>query len=439
MKHLEFLNNIDRRDFLKVLSITGAAGLIYPKNLIAELTDTKSRVVIVEDSKATKGISIKQDVVQIMINEGIKSLSQENDLGEAWKLLLPNINLSSKISIKVNCINSNMPTHTEVTYSVVNALTKMMFDSTPFPENNIIIFDRSSYALRNCKYSTNTSSEGVRCFGTNTSGYGYSSEGYDVNGVTQKLSKIVTEGSDYLINISVLKNHNQAGVTLCMKNHYGTCNNLNQRMHSNHCDPYIAALNKLPPIATKQKVNICDALFGVKAGGPGGSPQFSPNKIFISTDVVAVDYWGRRLLQESGCNTISRAHHVDTAANEYNLGTNDPVMMDIVNITDPSSTEFYPENNILDGIELQQNTPNPFNDKTLIKFFLSVPSEVNLSIYNLNGEYICNLIQKYLPDGWHQLHWDGSNSEGKAVSSGIYICTLKTKSSERSMIMQFAK
>ena len=49
-------------------------------------------------------------------------------------------------------------------------------------------------------------------------------------------------------------------------------------------------------------------------------------------DIVAVDYWGRKILAENGCNTFSMASHIDTAAKRYHLGTNDPSQMEIKNI-----------------------------------------------------------------------------------------------------------
>ena len=65
--------------------------------------------------------------------------------------------------------------------------------------------------------------------------------------------------SDYMINLSVLKNHGTAGVTLSMKNHYGTCDDPGS-IHGGYCDPYIPALNNLSPIRDKQVLNICDAI-----------------------------------------------------------------------------------------------------------------------------------------------------------------------------------
>ncbi len=272
-----------------------------------------------------------------MTDSGIQSLTGLHDIGEAWKSIFPFINSSSVIAIKVNCINSNMPTHPEVTNAVVNGLKMMSFGGELFPENNIIIYDRVSTELIECGYTVNYTDIGVRCYGTG--GAGYSSEYYDVNGTNQTISKIVTEEADYLINISVLKNHNMSGVTLCLKNHYGTCR-FPSLLHRTDCDPYIPALNALAPIRNKHCLNICDAILGIYTGGPTGLPQFAPNTLIMSKDIVAVDYWGREILADNGCPTISDAHHIDTAASApYNLGTNDPAQMEVVYVNDPTPVE----------------------------------------------------------------------------------------------------
>jgi uncharacterized protein (DUF362 family) len=269
-----------------------------------------------------------------MVDSAIRTLAETHDLGEAWKALFPGIDSSSTIAIKVNCINRYLSSHPEVAYAVAEGLKKMSFGGNPFPENNIIIFDRTDSELQRGGYTLNTSSTGIRVFGTDSSGVGYSSETYDVNGITQRLSRIVTEMADYLIDISVLKYLSVSGVTLCLKNHYGTCDRPGS-LHGNHCDPYIPALNALLPIQGKQCVNICDALFGIYSGG--SVPQFAPNKIIMSQDVVAADFWGRKILEDKGSAGISDAHHIDTAAQPpYNLGTNDPSQMVVVEILEPT-------------------------------------------------------------------------------------------------------
>lgn len=431
-----FFNSLDRRTFLKIASLTGLGGLVFPRSLLSSTGPLDpSRVLLIEDSGATSGTTINAAVTQSMMDCGMMSYTGQYDVGEAWKSLFPGIDATRVIAIKVNCINSSLSTHPEVANAIANGLTQMMFGGTPFPANNIIIFDRTNWELQSAGYTTNTSTTGIRCFGTNASGVGYSTETYNVNGSTQRLSTIVTELSDYIVNASVLKNHNTAGVTMCLKNHYGTCNSPGS-LHGGDCDPYIPALNALAPIRDKQCVNICDALLGIYTGGPSGSPQFAANTLIISQDIVAADYWGREILEDNGCTTIPDAHHIDTAAGApYNLGTNDPGQMDVEHIVDPSGTDSPTRT----GFILQQNQPNPFSDRTSVGFHVPGAAAVTLTVFNPEGRRVRKLADRTMASGWHRLEWDGKTDAGKIAAAGVYYCQLRTADFQKAVIMQKVK
>lgn len=322
------LNKMDRRSFIKIASIAGAAGLSYPLIGCSESATTSS-----EDDSSSYTSSINQDTANAMMNEGIKELTQLTDVGDAWKSIMSGITASSVIAIKVNCRSASLPTHVEVVNAVIEGLKQMSFAGVTFPENNIVIYDNFKAYLSESGYTINTSSNGVRCY-TATN---YSSTSYSVNGISQKLCTLVTDTADFLINIAVLKNHNSmAGATLCMKNHFGTCQSP-RSMHINYGDPYIGALNAVAPIKNKQCINILDAIYGAHEGGPYGGPTFVANKILMSQDIVAVDYLGREILETNGSSTVSWATYIDSAAN-YGIGTNNPDEMEIVNITNPTGT-----------------------------------------------------------------------------------------------------
>jgi hypothetical protein len=77
------------------------------------------------------------------------------------------------------------------------------------------------------------------------------------------------------------------------------------------------------------------------------------------------------------------------------------------------------------GIVLQQPYPNPFNDRTVIKYTLPDTRHVTLAIYNLEGRWIRTILAKTLSAGVHQVIWDGCNHFGSQVSSGIYFVQFK--------------
>ncbi len=80
---------------------------------------------------------------------------------------------------------------------------------------------------------------------------------------------------------------------------------------------------------------------------------------------------------------------------------------------------------IPDGYKLYQNYPNPFNPKTKIRFTLPKPEKVNITIYDIRGRRIAELIDDLMTEGGHEIEFD---SERYSISSGVYIYRLRTPS-----------
>ncbi|MEA2030065.1 MAG: FlgD immunoglobulin-like domain containing protein [candidate division Zixibacteria bacterium] len=75
---------------------------------------------------------------------------------------------------------------------------------------------------------------------------------------------------------------------------------------------------------------------------------------------------------------------------------------------------------------LAQNHPNPFNPSTTIKFQLPSKSFVELSIYDVLGRKVKNIVHETVPAGAHSVIWDGCNESGEYVGSGIYFYRLSS-------------
>ena len=80
---------------------------------------------------------------------------------------------------------------------------------------------------------------------------------------------------------------------------------------------------------------------------------------------------------------------------------------------------------------LAQNYPNPFNPETWIPYQLSKSTEVSIHIHNIAGHLVRSLELGLKPTGSYMTpataaYWDGKNSVGERVASGIYFYTLQT-------------
>ena len=64
--------------------------------------------------------------------------------------------------------------------------------------------------------------------------------------------------------------------------------------------------------------------------------------------------------------------------------------------------------------------PNPFNPKTTIAFDLPERKEVALQVFNINGGLVQTLIRSKLSPGKYSFDWEGTDQDGRSVTSGVY-------------------
>jgi len=76
---------------------------------------------------------------------------------------------------------------------------------------------------------------------------------------------------------------------------------------------------------------------------------------------------------------------------------------------------------------LYQNTPNPFNPSTVIRFDLPESSQLNLTVFNVLGQEIRTLLDGVQPAGTHSVEWDGRDAWGRDAASGVYLYKLCTE------------
>jgi hypothetical protein len=84
---------------------------------------------------------------------------------------------------------------------------------------------------------------------------------------------------------------------------------------------------------------------------------------------------------------------------------------------------------------LEQNYPNPFNPATTIRFSLIEPAAVSLRIYDAAGRLVRVLAEGPLSAGTYARAWNGTDSRGAAVSSGVYLYRLDAGSFSRTRKM----
>ncbi len=329
----------NRREFLKkcltgaaVLGASGRMGLLSPAEEGAALA--KSRVVIARDA-LLRGTSATVDSRRMLslLDRAMQALFDRDNPIEAWKKL---VRPGEMVGLKVNALGGRgLSSNLQLVEAICERLQEAGIKAT-----DIVVWDRDSDEMEHVGFHVVTGGNRVQCFGTDR--VDYEQELATYGSVGSRLSKILTQRCNVLINVPVLKDHDGAGITMALKNMYGVIHNPN-KYHPNGCNPYIADLNMLPEIRSKMRLTIGDATTACFEGGPGYKPEYSwkNNALLVSQDPVALDYTGWQIIErkraEKGLKTLEgdkRAPtYITTAADaRHRLGMNDPRRIVVVEV-----------------------------------------------------------------------------------------------------------
>ncbi len=77
------------------------------------------------------------------------------------------------------------------------------------------------------------------------------------------------------------------------------------------------------------------------------------------------------------------------------------------------------------GFNINTLFPNPFNNSIQVGFTISDPGYVNISIYDIAGKWVFNLVGKNMQRGMHNIVWKGNDVKGDLVASGSYFVVMK--------------
>ncbi len=287
---------------------------------------------------------VDQNIVDQMVALGVKTLTGQENLSDAWHQLIPDYQSGKAIAIKVNFNNSwgyddddaCIDALPQIINSIAAGLTKIrvqqediwVYDATrQIPDrfrqlissaySGIAFFDNSGAraGVQSSTFSSTASSARVDFSGTNY-------------GCVQKLTDVLVNAA-YLINIPIMKKHSSAGITLSLKNHIGSIDlfssncedihhyiDLDDSQYSPTSNP-IVSINKNPNISDKTVLIIGDGLFGGASSNLNPPERWtsfnngSPNMLFFAVDPVAVDsvmfdYLNRESIVANGSEDILR-------------------------------------------------------------------------------------------------------------------------------------
>ena len=72
-----------------------------------------------------------------------------------------------------------------------------------------------------------------------------------------------------------------------------------------------------------------------------------------------------------------------------------------------------------------QNHPNPFNQVTTLRYELPQDAMVNITIYDMMGRVVKNLVNSQQNAGYKSIQWNATNNAGQPISAGLYLYTIQ--------------
>lgn len=327
MNHMIARNRISRRDVLKGLA-AGFAVSAVPRSLAAVPDEEgKPRIIRVECDRLWTNGRRDPEAISEMIERGLTALTGKASGGEVWKSLL---GPRRRIGLKINLLGRpRIYTAPELAEQVTGGLVRAGIEG-----KDIIVWDRPEHHFRQTAFKL-----GRGRFGESVEGGGSYSFSYkDPRSYVETsacgllpVDLIPLTRTEATINLPVIKDHMDSGVTGALKNIAFGCFHTIPQCHDNHCDPFIAEacehflkVNPVPLI-------ILDATEGCFDGGPvpdRASGIWRESALYFASDPVALDRAAGAVIarkrKEAGLADVGPiSRHIDTAA-ARKLGQGDP-------------------------------------------------------------------------------------------------------------------
>ena len=279
------------------------------------------KVVAVSHARAHRRGQYQAGPIHSMLGVGMRTLTGLDDDIAAWSSLFEP---SDTVGIKLNAVaRPYLISSPVLVREIIGMLLRIGIKT-----HDIVVYDRYRLSFKEAGFDT-WLPEGVRWTAASerVQPYQMDMEGYDRDQYVQislvhpihtadfslddphiqrsYVCRFLAREVNKVINLSVLKHHRAAGVSLALKNlSHGFVNNVS-RSHvtttANACGVFIPTVVGMPIIRRKVVLNIVDGIRGAYHGGPGPSVQpyiWSNNTLYFSTDPVALDKTAWRDIDE---------------------------------------------------------------------------------------------------------------------------------------------
>jgi hypothetical protein len=201
--------------------------------------------------------------------------------------------------------------------------------------------------------------------------------------------------------------------------------------------PIHAHLAGVPSSTAAQISGLGSRYFLATAGGATGRPQLyltGDSSREYAAHVLTLDRSGARIVYPVSItegrsditeipldwSDIAFFTIVVSVVDELQIGASTLVTVDNLSAVGVLPPEARPR------LELAPNYPNPFSASTTIAFALSASADVHLAVIDAAGRLVRTLAKRALPEGHHEIIWDGLDDRGARSSPGVYAVRLQS-------------
>jgi len=327
-------NDMNRREMLRHTALGGAATalgihasrgkpavaapakLVHPVNVRGP-----GHVVRVHTPGLKQGFFPDPRAARAAVDKAVMTLAGEDDPGRAW---LRFITPQDRVGIKINCLGTRMVSSMkEVVWAVADGIRE-----AGVKDENIVIIDMFASNMMGGRYNQQHNKSKMRVFAHKEGTY---QKSWVNAGPSRARFADVFLWTTAVINIPVIKDHDLAGVTCCMKNMtFGVV----EKPHINHhiVNEAIAHLWALDEIRSRVRLNLIDGSSILYDGGPKYNRKalITHDSIYATTDPVAMDALAFELIEAkraaNGYKTlkdVGRSPDFLNLASEMGLGIAD--------------------------------------------------------------------------------------------------------------------
>lgn len=179
-----------------------------------------------------------------------------------------------------------------------------------------------------------------------------------------------------------------------------------------------------------------------------GSTNLTERKVDHSIKVSKLDDDNLRLICYSNtnaafqdsCGTVLNMDFIVNQEGRYKINFQEPIIANnaaqniltdtsnAIIIVKPKQSSIQINNNTKpEEYNLKKVYPNPFNAVINIEFALPEKNMIKINIFDVQGKHITTLVNQSLSRGNYSAQWSGLDNDGNRVSTGLYLCSLRTE------------